>query len=182
MIFLCPYAYDRMPSGLPRSGVAKERLGSKARIDALYNFVKHSCPQGKEYILAWVLVAGYSKQNPKKATESIPSSLSQDMEDYIKNLNYGFVLGEATAWGTYEETCSIIKKINDCKLSEDQQDIVVSTNIGHMFRVWLCWLFLKPKSWRVRFIPAEHSFTWKERLQETIKFLAYLYRFIFKKW
>lgn len=175
MVFLVPYAYDRMPDGKPCEGVPANRLGTKARIDAL-----------KQHGWLWVLTAGYTKESPEKPSGKYRVSLASQMCSYILYSTQGSdCIIQECAWGTQSETRAVISVITKWRQSwsiRDSVEVFVSTNIGHMPRVWLCWLFLKPKGWKVHFIRAHHSFTPKECLQETAKFFSYLYRFLFRKW
>lgn len=185
MIFLVPYAYDRMPGGKPREGVPANRLGSKARCDALIEEIPEGLDIGNTANYSFVLTAGFSKESPCTPTSEIHRSVAEEMATYVDRLcvyqvslfpnNYRFV------WGTYGETVEVIRTIRrECA---NNNQIFVSTNLGHLPRVWLCWFFLKPEGWKVHFVLARHSFTfWPEYFQETAKFFQYLYRFVFKRW
>lgn len=184
MIFLVPYAYDRMPGGKPRKGVPLNRLGSKARCDALAK-IAENIDQYKSY---WVLTAGYSKKSPTQSSSLNKESLADQMYWYIKSLGFREISSWPRSWGTHKETTETVKIIINMALPPPHLrlnppvDVYISTNLGHMPRVWLCWFFLKPKGWKVHFVPANHSFTLKEYFQETAKFFVYLYHFLSKKW
>ena len=180
MIFLVPYAYDRMPGGKPREGVLANRLGSKARCDALFRVVRK---RNDLWSVIFILTAGYSKESAR-STEKIPESIAEQMCIYVKEQGFSTHLSPKFSWGTFEETRNAISVISSFALESVKEPCVyVSTNLGHMPRVWLCWFFLRRhKTWEVHFVLADHSFTPKEWLQETAKFFQYLYRFVFKKW
>ena len=182
MIFLVPYAYDRMPDGKPRKGVALKRLGSRARIDALLVSLIKIFKVGEMRTYWFVLTAGYSKESVNSPTSKVHRSIAEEMGMYIISQNGDglAIIPNELAWGTYQETARAISTIRTKALVGNH--VFVSTNLGHMPRVWLCWLFLKPSSWEVHFVLADHSFTKKEWLQETVKFFIYLYRFLFRKW
>jgi hypothetical protein len=180
LIFLAPYGYDRMFDGKPMAGVPTERLGSQARIDALIKKRDRGALIADFESSCWVLVAGFSKDSPCQPTENTRTSLAEDMRKYLTSLGYQLFLGGPKCWGTYEETREIIQEIR--RVYDYEAEIFVSTNLGHMPRVRLCWFFLKPKNWEVNFVEANHSFTPKECFHETAKFFVYLYRFLFKKW
>ncbi len=170
-----------MPGGKPRKGVPPNRLGSKARCDALLAVIQKNRLEHCHF----VFTAGYSKESPKVPTKVGEISMCWEMAIYIESQEAGVGLGLwriSTAWGTYEETLHAINFIGLDSFIPPPDEVWVSTNLGHMPRVWLCWFFLKPKGWKVHFVVANHSFTLKEYFQETAKFLGYLYRFVFKKW
>lgn len=173
MVFLIPYAYDRLPDGKPRIGVPARRLGSKSRCDALL------LKTDPYYI--FVLTAGFSKKSHDQPTETEKEALCEQMEKYLRSRGSLFFISKPRTWGTYGETLESIMIMSPFSATRPIE-ICVSTNLGHMPRVWLCWFFLKPKGWKVRFVIARHSFTPKEWWQETFKFFVYLYRFIFEKW
>jgi len=80
-------------------------------------------------------------------------------------------------WGTISEIEHSIRLIRkQVSTSDPFVRVHISTNPGHMFRVWLYWKVLAPKEWEVIFVPADHSFTKKEWIQETAKVLRDLYR------
>lgn len=185
LIFLVPYAYDRMPSGKPREGVPTNRLGSKARCDVLIGASQQYRKQaGSNTRCRFVLTAGYTKESPAIPTEDVKESIAMEMSDYLRSQNVWSTHVHPIAWGTLEETRESIRIISHLSSLNwvIHPRIFVSTNLGHLPRVWLCWLFLKPKGWRFRFVLANHSFTPKEWFQETAKFFQYLYCFVFKKW
>jgi hypothetical protein len=134
----------------------------------------------------FIFTAGYTKESKSNPTDQHKTSLASQMLKYTERHFEGFPIGESypVAWGTYEETCHAIRIIREyrdnygCTVDK----IFVSTNPGHMPRVKLCWQYLAPSEWDVRFIPADHKFTKKEWAQETVKFFWYLYKFLFKKW
>lgn len=174
-----------MPEGKPRKGVPPSRLGSKARCDALLRIKNElDYADGDFGYCTWILVAGFSKESPTKATSPAQTSLAEDMCSYLSGGGrlYHF---DPVSWGTYEETRAMIQEIRSrtpCGFTDDDE-VYVSTNLGHMPRVRLCWFFLKPKGWKVSFVTAKHSFTfWPEWFQEIAKFFTYFYRFLFKKW
>lgn len=178
-----------MPNGKPRDGIPANRLGSKARCDALLVemwMILRKDDHSLTTDFKFVLTAGYTKESPGKPTEKVPQSLAAQIEQYIRSQNFhpGFIFVRDKAWGTLEETLGAISLISDIAAVNwtTHPQIYVSTNLGHMPRVWLCWFFLKPKGWKVHFVLAKHSFTPKEWVQETVKFFVYLYRFVFKKW
>lgn len=177
-----------MPRGKPDDGIPPNRLGSKARCDKLIAMVSETESLRPGYI--FILTAGFTKESPASPTQKVWESLSGQMERYL--LSQGVqpkkIFAQERSWGTHEETVEAIKLIT--KMAEPPQhlrfnphiDIYVSTNLGHIPRVWLCWYFLKPKKWKVHFVRANHSFTPKEYFQETAKFFGYLYKFLFNKW
>jgi hypothetical protein len=187
LIFLVPYDYDRMPDGKPRKGIPPKRLGGKARCDALIEKAYSLLKEDEESFstdFCFVLVSRFSKDQ-KKPSADLPQSIAEQMAVYVEEKSPCFVTKQyPTAWGTCEETAISIQVIPFI-LGQDwphKPVVYVSTNPGHMPRVWLCWFFLKPKGWKVHFVLANHSFTPKEWFQETAKFFQYLYRFVFKKW
>lgn len=189
-----------MPNGKPREGVPPKRLGTKARCDALIKVLNERRSQfggvnQGQFVLYWfILNAAFTKESPNKPTQNVTESLAEQMEKYLHH--EGYILCPRTTpkntlvWGTFAETCEAIrdikKKIQVCEdqgIGNDDLEVFVSTNLGHMPRVWLCWFLLKPKNWKVHFVLANHSFTfWPEYFQETFKFFQYFYRFLFKKW
>lgn len=181
MIFLVPYAYDRMPGGKPREGVPPNRLGSKARCDALVCAHKQLNPNDEWS--GFILTAGYTKNFPSIPRET-NESIAGQMRKYLLEQGFSSTVRILT-WGTYKETESAIKEIRNTLYESWRNEptmVYVSTNLGHMPRVWLCWFFLRPRGWKVHFVLANHSFSLKEYFQETAKFFQYLYRFVFKKW
>lgn len=176
-----PLAYDRMPYGQPRQNVPINRLGSKARIDVLLKKMFVVLDTQEDHL--FVFVAGFSKNSPDTPTTDTPVSLAEEMDRYA---NYQTPALEsfwgAQSWGTHDEIYSVIATGKLVDTGEDH-DVYIATNLGHMPRVMLTWFFLeKPESWRIHFVPAKHSFSPKEWVQETVKFFTYLYRFVFKKW
>jgi len=193
LVFFVPYAYDRMPYGEARRGIPADRLGSKARCDALLAEYKNSGL--KKCISSFVLTAGFTKDSPDEPTETVTESLASQMERYVRlHGHYHPLIPRRLVWGTYEETAAAIGAISEIVRTwelghedvrsdpDDQVHVFVSTNPGHMPRVKLCWRFLKPRGWCVHFVPANHTFTKKEWGQETVKFFQYLYRFLFRRW
>lgn len=183
MVFLFPYAYDRMPNGKPREGVPENHLGSKARCDSLISKYKALAGRPGE-TCEFIFTAGYTKEQKEEPEHDSDLRLANQMITYIRRINPrmpGFT-SHIRAWGTFEETRVAIDEIKEVCDQHDNVMVYASTNLGHMPRVWLCWLFLKPKSWKVHFVLARHSFTPKEWFQETSKFFQYLYRFLFRKW
>lgn len=188
VIFLVPYAYDRMPQGQPRVGVPAKRLGTKARCDALLEKVDALWKadlriSGRKF--CFILTAGFCKESPNSPKEGAEESLSMQMAKYLCENSPLQVRAYSLAWGTYQETLlsrNLIKNIVRSRGAPNAK-IYISTNLGHLPRVWLCWRFLKPSGWEVRFVRAKHSFkVWPEYFQETFKFFLYLYRFLLKKW
>lgn len=176
-----PLAYDRMPHGQPRQGVPVKYLGSMHRIHALLDKIAEMPDTPEDHL--FVFVAGFSKKSPHEPTAEAHVSLADEMCQYItywRPVIHSF--WDSQSWGTHDELQSVIatgKLVDD---GEDH-DVYIATNLGHTPRVMLTWFFLeKPKSWRVHFVLAKHSFSPKEWVQETAKFFTYLYRFALRKW
>ena len=195
MIFLVPYAYDRMPGGKPRESVPANRLGGKARCDALIDVATRALKINHEdgpygIWCDFVFSAGYTKDSPTKPTLVVIESIAEQMAKYVRSTGIEFASSvdrHDLVWGTYFETVRAIRRISSTTVIAHNRGyknngVYVGTNLGHLPRVWLCWLFLKPKGWKIHFVLANHSFAPKEWLQETAKFFQYLYRFVFKKW
>jgi hypothetical protein len=189
VIYFVPYAYDRMPSGNPRDGVPPERLGSRARIECLVdilNRIKGGLGEPERSDFRFILTAGYSKCSPNSPSGGVTECLAEQMAEYLFKHHQLIVSTPGPlVWGTYAETRQAIVLISRSaafRYLESEVIVFVSTNSAHMPRVRLCWYFLKPRGWQVKFVTANHAFTRKEWLQETVKFFNYLYRFIFNKW
>lgn len=174
-----------MPGGQPRTGVPAKRLGSKARCDALLAELQRMDDLWTYFRSRFVLTAGYTKDSPGEPTVGAEESIAQQMRYYLLSRDWTLsCVMQGRVWGTFEETKEAIRLIAysaDTNWASDVK-IYVSTNLGHLPRVWLCWLFLKPEGWKVHFVTAKHSFTLKEYFQETGKFFIYLYRFLFRRW
>jgi hypothetical protein len=177
-----------MPGGQPRPGVPIEQLGSKLRIDQLIEEYRKIKMERPEEVIDFVLAGGFSKESPDEPTAEAPESLADQMEQYLDSQNIFFGVSKAEpAWGTYEETLAAIIAAETYKRDSVQMlEVVLCTNLGHMPRVRLCWLFSVPKELKgikVRFVTAtKQSYTQKEWFQEFGKFFVYFYRFVFKKW
>ncbi|MES2213760.1 MAG: hypothetical protein V4473_02915 [Patescibacteria group bacterium] len=179
--FFVPYAYDRISE--------KTGHGTKARCDALLDVVRSLDIKEPNFILT----AGYSKESPAKPVEEAPESLAYQMCNYIYKQSIGFhqqilISWSPTAWGTLEETRQAAIRIAAMfSFGEDEIHVYISTNKGHMPRVRLCWKYIKrnlriDKKLRLHFVEAHHSFSIKEWVQETIKFLQYQHNFKSGKW
>ena len=167
MIFCVPYAYDR-----PKQGQVG---GTIVRCNTLIS--EMDLRGGDCWDCRFILSAGFTKESVNHPTKQVGQAMAVQMADYINSVrNYKCHTTQKYTWGTYAET----KEAASWLCYGDH--IFVSTNLGHMPRVMLCWWFLKPRWCKVTFIPANHSFTRKEYWQETIKFFTYLYRFLLKKW
>lgn len=163
-----PYAYDRIQDGSGK--------GSMARCDALLKLLKTIRPDDHVF----VLTAGFTKVSPNKPAPGVPVSLAEQMHRYLRSKDSEALTDRyPVAWGTLDETKEAIYIIeqNARAKSADKVVVWVSTNLGHMPRVRLCWLLLKPETWDVKFVTAKHSFIPKEWVQETIKFFQYVYLF-----
>jgi hypothetical protein len=81
-----------------------------------------------------------------------------------------------SAWGTLAETKAAIAEIRNRTRNGDAVTVIIASNPFHLFgRILICWLWLKPRGWKILFAPAWHRFTWKERAQELfLKIPAYL--------
>lgn len=173
---LCPLAYDYLNRG---------RGGTRARCDILVEWaqVEETLPEKRNWF--FFLSAGYTKASPTTPTIDVPVSLAAQMEMYLTSQD---IPGEKIicapdnelVFGTYEECRALVTLIKNTGI--ENPVLYFSTNMGHIPRVFICFWFLVPRKWKIRFAPAPHSFTRKEYWQETIKFFVYIYRFLFKKW
>ncbi len=91
----------------------------------------------------------------------------------------------ASAWGTGAEIRSAVKIIKSAihsGLETDEIVIISSSNPMHLHgRVKLWWSRCRPTGTEVILVPANHSFTPKEWVQETVKFFRDLVRVVFTK-
>jgi len=173
-----------MPDGKPREGVPVNRLGTKTRCDALIQKLKTIEIEPNESF-EFLLTAGYKKDEKEEPKDKPELRIANQMAIYIRKINIKLRVftSHIRAWGTFEETREAINEIKEM-IGPDygRVEIYISTNLGHLSRVWLCWFFLKPHGWKVHFVRANHSFTPKEWVQEAIKFFVYFYHFLLKKW
>ena len=172
MNFCIPYAYGRMGD--------KRWEGTKARCDALIAVSEQLGINRKK--TKFVLTAGFTKKFPTSPSTEAGESIAVEMNCYILGRIKASTMVAGVTWGTYGETLTSINLIKEVIQTEEHPTVYVSTNFGHMLRVRLCWLFLKPKGWEVKFVTANHSSTLKEYLQEPVKFLGYFFLFVSKRW
>src|SRR4051812_11063278 len=125
MIYLVPYAYDRMPDGRPREGIPAERLGSKARCDALMEVMTKQLGRDAYF----VLTSGFTKESPDHPTDSVREPLAKQMGIYLRHNGFVYTAGEGPyVWGTYEETRAAIAAIEKIQHHLMFAEIYVSTN------------------------------------------------------
>jgi hypothetical protein len=176
MYYFVPYAYDRI-TARQTSG------GSIARCNALLK-TKNELGIDME-VSTFVLTAGFSKESPLTPTVSASEAICHQMADYLASQGFPKkdIFHVPAGWGTYWETRAAVDHIRWSECGDQHKRVYVSTNGGHMPRVRICWYFLAPKGWSVKFVSADHSFgDEKECLGEVIKFFVYLYKFVLKKW
>jgi hypothetical protein len=160
--FLIPYAYDYIQN--------EKGAGTRARCDVLIDIAEM-----RPSIESWfVLTAGFTKMSPAAPTEEQKESLAEQMKKYIlSQLPDAQVEAEPRGFGTIAETHGAIKIIERIALREHiaRPVVWVSSNPGHLYRVWLCWKFLAPPLWEVNYVGANHSFgSTKEICRECVKF------------
>ncbi len=163
--YCVPYAYDR-----PKAGQVG---GSTARCDAIIKAVDQMGIPRSECL--FILSAGFSKKSVSRPIDDISVSIANQMAEYVESRGCRSRVVRLT-WGTYGETLSATNNI------PTNQHVIISTNLGHMPRVLLCWWFLAPEHRDKEFVLADHHFTLREYAQETIKFFTYLYRFTLGRW
>jgi hypothetical protein len=131
----------------------------------------------EEDSVVFILTGGYTKESPDIPTVSVRQSLASQMRKYLlEKAPYLEIDSDPVAWGTLIETKEAICIMRQHVQSKfaDRVVVHVSTNLGHLPRVLLCWFALRPKHWKIRWDLANHSFTPKEWGQETLKFLKYI--------
>jgi len=180
--YLIPLAYDRIQDGGGH--------GSKKRCDVLIKTAVKVLEATKhQETIQFLSFAGYSKENKKGPNRE--STLSAQMLNYvrdeIRDVIYYYGDCHNPAWGTYEEVLNTLKLIAPDSRVFRKLVVCFSTNLGHSPRVWMCIWFLRKKlkihpDCQIKVLIADHSFTFKEYFQETIKFFSYLYKFLFNRW
>ena len=165
LVFLVPLAYDRIQNNTGR--------GTMARCDVIIEFAENPQHSDCQYVV--VLTAGYSKESPTCATVPRMQSLAQQMRLYMKPYipEARYIIRSVT-WGTRgeisEATALIREYCNWHKVPVEEVCIVTSSNFMHLHgRVKSLWKRHAPDI-KVRYLTADHSFTLREVVQETVKF------------
>lgn len=171
-IFLVPYAYDRVDRAKGTGNGTHTRICAALKRARSYRALSATA----------VLTAGYSKHSPASPCDCAPESLAHQMEALIKNEYrrsgpFVHAVARPSAWGTLAETKAAIEEIKNRSGKSDAVTVIIASNPFHLFgRVLICWLWLKPRGWKILFAPAWHRFTWKERAQEILmKIPVYLF-------
>lgn len=151
--FLVPYAYEYVKEGVTG--------GTTERCDAIL-------AARTDHKATAVLTAGFSKQNPTTPSKKHRSSLAQQQAEYISKKDPSVrCIVSPLGWGTLDETRHAIELISQNTDLDSNVEVLVSSNPWHLYgRVFLCWWRLKPRHWKIRFVPVHHNYTWKERFQE----------------
>jgi hypothetical protein len=179
-----PLAYDRIPDPNGSQG-----QGSKARCRAVIRKTEEYFYDENVHGRFWVLTAGRTKECPDGNERE---SLAWQMYSYIIHLlgedhpllDEMFTLMSARVWGTMGEVSEAIRLIQKQldsykKMSApynrvESVTVFFSTNWAHAPRVWLCWYYLAPKAWKIRYIFCHHPFGgWKEYVKEAEKCIHY---------
>lgn len=159
-LFFIPLGYNWIVPG--------KRGGTEARCNALIEYVAElnawSCCQ-------FILTA----DRPPGSTHT---PMANEMAEYIKMMSGGriYPIPQPLGWGTIAEIKHSIAYIQKIVGNQESVEVFISTNLGHIPRVTLYWIVLRPKGWKAVFIPANHSFTMKEWFQETAKVIRDIYR------
>lgn len=160
--FFVPLGYNWVTADKPS--------GTEARCDALIEYWKKYSISEK--FCQFILTA----DRPEGSTHT---PMAVEMAEYISTRTNHVLcpIPHPQGWGTISEIERSVKLIREqTRTAGPFVRVHISTNPGHMLRVWLYWKVLAPKEWEVIFVPAQHSFSKKEWFQETAKVLRDLYR------
>lgn len=162
--FLMPLAYDRIQGQTGR--------GSEARCRALaYQVRNDSHYLDSKYVV--VLTAGYTKKSPSAPVSSQTESLAEQQAAFMRTLlPQAEYIVNPHVWGTELEISAANEEIEQyCKdrnVDPEQCTVLISSNRMHLFRVkFWCERFMSHQN--KQFIEANHHFSVKEIVQESLK-------------
>lgn len=122
-----------------------------------------------------ICTAGYSDTNPTVPHDSRRLSLAGQLERYVRETGNTYFLrltAKPLCWSTRNEVrlgIKIAQRRSFANKEEKDVQVVIASNLTHLFRIWLYLLLYTPKNWKIKLVWAHHHFSLMSHLLEPIK-------------
>ncbi len=129
---------------------------------------------------AVICTAGYSKKEPRIPQPERLVSLAEQLGRYISTHHLFTnikVFTKPICWSTRNEVrigIKIAQRLGYVR-KEDEVDVIIASNLTHLFRIWLYAKLYTPKNWRFVAVRAKHQFSLVSHLLELPKIVRDLH-------
>lgn len=121
-----------------------------------------------------VCTAGYTRKEPLVPQPERLISLAHQLEHYVQehvDCWHERLLAQPLCWSTRNEVRVGIKLAQrfGFAVKEERVDVVVASNLSHLFRIWMYAHLYKPRTWKLKLRWAHHNFSLLDHLMEPAK-------------